>query len=161
MCSPTWATSAPIRTHPCWSRAPLSKTSARWRKICCARRSKRSGRQPEGAQEISSGRRYGVHRRDLRFFLPADGCAAPAQSGGHQKYPARDGRGAAQPGRFRRYEPARRNRKRRLRAEAALMRLRSGLKLLEEREGTGEPAGKGDRVVYNLRTYLNRGEEVP
>ncbi len=41
------------------------------------------------------------------------------------------------------------------------MRLRSGLKLLEEREGTGEPAGKGDRVVYNLRTYLNRGEEVP
>src|SRR5581483_7308891 len=42
--------------------------------------SNQSGRQPEGAQEISSGRRYGVHRRDLRFFLPADGCAAPAQS---------------------------------------------------------------------------------
>ena len=41
------------------------------------------------------------------------------------------------------------------------MRLRSGLKLLEEREGTGEPAGKGDRVVYNLRIFLNRGEEVP
>ena len=41
------------------------------------------------------------------------------------------------------------------------MRLRSGIKLLEEREGTGAPAGKGDRVVYNLRIYLNRGEEVP
>jgi len=41
------------------------------------------------------------------------------------------------------------------------MRLRSGIKLLEEREGTGAPAGKGDRVVYNLRIYLNRGEEIP
>ena len=41
------------------------------------------------------------------------------------------------------------------------MRLRSGIKLLEEREGTGAPAGKGDRVIYNLRIYLNRGEEVP
>jgi|SRR5690349_24255464 FKBP-type peptidyl-prolyl cis-trans isomerase (trigger factor) len=41
------------------------------------------------------------------------------------------------------------------------MRLRSGIKLLEELEGTGEPAGKGDRVVYNLRIFRNRGEEVP
>jgi hypothetical protein len=41
------------------------------------------------------------------------------------------------------------------------MRLRSGIKLLEEREGTGKPAGKGDRIIYNLRIYLNRGEEVP
>jgi hypothetical protein len=40
------------------------------------------------------------------------------------------------------------------------MRLRSGIKLLEERDGTGEPAKKGDRLVYNLRIYLNRGEEV-
>jgi len=41
------------------------------------------------------------------------------------------------------------------------MRLRSGIELLEEREGVGAPAGRGDRVVYNLRIYLNRGEEVP
>lgn len=41
------------------------------------------------------------------------------------------------------------------------MRLRSGIKLLEERVGKGSPAGKGDSVVYNLRIYLNRGGEVP
>jgi FKBP-type peptidyl-prolyl cis-trans isomerase len=41
------------------------------------------------------------------------------------------------------------------------MRLRSGIKLLEEREGTGQAADKGDRIIYNLRIYLNRGEEVP
>ena len=35
-----------------------------------------------------------------------------------------------------------------------------GIRLLEEREGTGAPAGKGARVVYNLRIFLNRGEEV-
>ena len=36
----------------------------------------------------------------------------------------------------------------------------SGLKLLEEREGAGTPAKKGDRVVYNTRIFLNQGEEV-
>jgi FKBP-type peptidyl-prolyl cis-trans isomerase len=36
----------------------------------------------------------------------------------------------------------------------------SGLKLLEEREGAGMPAKKGDRVVYNTRIFLNQGEEV-
>ena len=36
----------------------------------------------------------------------------------------------------------------------------SGLKLLDEREGTGTPAKKGDRVVYNTRIFLNQGEEV-
>ena len=36
----------------------------------------------------------------------------------------------------------------------------SGLKLLEEREGAGMPAKKGDRVVYNTRILLNQGEEV-
>ena len=41
------------------------------------------------------------------------------------------------------------------------MRLRSGLKLLDEREGAGEPAKKGDRIIYNLKIYLNKGEEVP
>lgn len=37
----------------------------------------------------------------------------------------------------------------------------SGLKLLEEREGAGTPANKGDCVVYNTRVFLNQGEEVP
>ena len=37
----------------------------------------------------------------------------------------------------------------------------SGLTVLEEREGTGRSAQKGDRVVYNARIYLNKGDEVP
>ena len=37
----------------------------------------------------------------------------------------------------------------------------SGIKLLEEGEGEGRPAQKGDRVVYNTRLFLNRGDEVP
>ena len=37
----------------------------------------------------------------------------------------------------------------------------SGLKLLDEREGVGAPAKKGDRVVYNTRIFLNQGHEVP
>lgn len=41
------------------------------------------------------------------------------------------------------------------------MRLKSGVKLLDEREGSGEPAKKGDRVVYNLRIFLNQSDEVP
>lgn len=41
------------------------------------------------------------------------------------------------------------------------MKRLSGLKLLEEREGAGSPAKKGDRVVYNTRMFLNQGEEVP
>jgi FKBP-type peptidyl-prolyl cis-trans isomerase len=41
------------------------------------------------------------------------------------------------------------------------MKRMSGLKLLDEREGTGTPAKKGDRVVYNTRFFLNKGNEVP
>ena len=41
------------------------------------------------------------------------------------------------------------------------MRLKSGIKLLAERNGSGEPAKIGDRVVYNLKIYLNKGDEVP
>ena len=41
------------------------------------------------------------------------------------------------------------------------MKRLSGLNLLEEREGEGTPAKKGDRVVYNTRVFLNQGEEVP
>ena len=41
------------------------------------------------------------------------------------------------------------------------MRLRSGIKLLDERAGMGLPAKKGDRVIYNLKIFLNKGDEVP
>jgi FKBP-type peptidyl-prolyl cis-trans isomerase 2 len=39
--------------------------------------------------------------------------------------------------------------------------LKRGIKLLAEHEGIGEPVKKGDRVVYNLKMFLNQGEEVP
>ena len=35
------------------------------------------------------------------------------------------------------------------------------MKLLEECEGEGTPAKKGDRVVYNTRISLSQGDEVP
>ena len=41
------------------------------------------------------------------------------------------------------------------------MKRLSGLNLLEEREGEGRQAQKGDRVVYNARIFLNQGDEVP
>jgi FKBP-type peptidyl-prolyl cis-trans isomerase len=41
------------------------------------------------------------------------------------------------------------------------MKRRSGLKLLEEREGEGMPANQGDRVLFHMRLFLNKGEEVP
>ena len=41
------------------------------------------------------------------------------------------------------------------------MKRMSGLKLLDEREGAGTLAKKGDRVVYNTRIFLNQGDEVP
>jgi FKBP-type peptidyl-prolyl cis-trans isomerase len=40
------------------------------------------------------------------------------------------------------------------------MKRLSGLKLLEAREGEGREAQKGDRVVYNCRLFLNKGDEV-
>jgi FKBP-type peptidyl-prolyl cis-trans isomerase 2 len=39
--------------------------------------------------------------------------------------------------------------------------LKRGIKLLAEHEGIGEAVKKGDRVVYNLKIFLNKGEEVP
>jgi len=36
----------------------------------------------------------------------------------------------------------------------------SGLQLLDERQGEGCAAQKGDRVVFNIRLFLNRGDEV-
>ena len=41
------------------------------------------------------------------------------------------------------------------------MKRLSGLKLLEEREGEERSAQNGDRVVYNSRLYLTKGDEVP
>lgn len=41
------------------------------------------------------------------------------------------------------------------------MKRLSGLKLLEEREGEGTPANKGDRVLFNMRLFLNKGDKVP
>ncbi|MEO8047942.1 MAG: hypothetical protein ABI684_11715 [Nitrospirota bacterium] len=40
------------------------------------------------------------------------------------------------------------------------MKRLNGLTLLEEREGEGKPTNKGDRVVYNSRLFLNKGDEV-
>lgn len=40
------------------------------------------------------------------------------------------------------------------------MKIASGIELIEAREGDGAPAAKGDRVVYNVRTFLNQGDEV-
>lgn len=40
------------------------------------------------------------------------------------------------------------------------MKRLSGLTLLDEQEGTGRVAQKGDNVVYNMRLYLNKGDEV-
>lgn len=47
-----------------------------------------------------------------------------------------------------------------VKSSEAMKRL-SGLKLLGERDGEGRPAEKGDRIVYNTRIFLSRGDEVP
>jgi len=41
------------------------------------------------------------------------------------------------------------------------MRLGSGIKLMAEVEGLGNPAKKGDVVIYNWRLYRNQGDEIP
>jgi FKBP-type peptidyl-prolyl cis-trans isomerase (trigger factor) len=41
-----------------------------------------------------------------------------------------------------------------------MMKRLSGLKILDEREGAGQPAQKGDRVIYNCRIFLSKGDEV-
>jgi FKBP-type peptidyl-prolyl cis-trans isomerase (trigger factor) len=37
----------------------------------------------------------------------------------------------------------------------------SGLKFLEEREGVGTPAKKGDRVMFNMKLFLSKGDVIP
>jgi len=41
------------------------------------------------------------------------------------------------------------------------MRLHSGLEVIEDHEGSGKAAERDDRVTYNVRIFLNRGDEVP
>lgn len=37
----------------------------------------------------------------------------------------------------------------------------SGLKLLDEQGGDGPSARKGDRVMFHMRLFLNKGNEIP
>lgn len=41
------------------------------------------------------------------------------------------------------------------------MKLPSGLKILENREGSGPMAESGQTIVYNVRIFLNQGDEIP
>ncbi len=41
------------------------------------------------------------------------------------------------------------------------MKLPSGLKILENREGSGPIAESGHTIIYNVRIFLNKGDEVP
>jgi hypothetical protein len=36
-----------------------------------------------------------------------------------------------------------------------------GITLLMEIEGEGRPAARGDRIIFNMKLWLNRGDEVP
>ena len=40
-------------------------------------------------------------------------------------------------------------------------KLRSGIKLLEEYEGDGNSVKRGDTVIYNMKMFLSKGDEVP
>jgi hypothetical protein len=41
------------------------------------------------------------------------------------------------------------------------MNIKSGIKLLDECEGTGLVAERGDWITYNIRAFLSRGDEIP
>ncbi|MEE8125313.1 MAG: FKBP-type peptidyl-prolyl cis-trans isomerase [Nitrospirales bacterium] len=41
------------------------------------------------------------------------------------------------------------------------MKIKSGIKLIEEQEGTGLAAQNGDQCVYHWKVFLNRGDEIP
>ena len=43
----------------------------------------------------------------------------------------------------------------------ARMKLPSGLKIIEDQEGSGPAAETGHTIVYNCRFFLNHGDEVP
>jgi len=46
-------------------------------------------------------------------------------------------------------------------ASKRISNITRGIALLAESEGQGAPAAKGDRVVYNTKIWLHRGDEVP
>ena len=46
-------------------------------------------------------------------------------------------------------------------AEPAERRRISGLEVIEDDPGSGRVAERGDRVTYNIKIFLNRGDEVP
>lgn len=46
-------------------------------------------------------------------------------------------------------------------AEPVEQRLPSGLEVIEDHAGSGKAAERGDRITYNVRIFLNRGDEVP
>jgi len=41
------------------------------------------------------------------------------------------------------------------------LQIASGITLLAEVEGQGHAATKADRIIYNMKLWLNRGDEVP
>ena len=41
------------------------------------------------------------------------------------------------------------------------MILKRGIKLLDEIAGQGKAAAIGDRLVFNMKIFLNRGDEIP
>ena len=41
------------------------------------------------------------------------------------------------------------------------MNIKQGVKLLDEVEGYGQIAERGDSLIYNLRAFLSRGDEIP
>jgi FKBP-type peptidyl-prolyl cis-trans isomerase len=41
------------------------------------------------------------------------------------------------------------------------MKRLSGLKLLDDQGGDGPSAQKGDRVMFHMRLFLNKGDEIP
>ena len=40
------------------------------------------------------------------------------------------------------------------------MNIKQGIKLLDEVEGYGQIAERGDSLIYNLRAFLSRGDEI-
>jgi FKBP-type peptidyl-prolyl cis-trans isomerase len=42
-----------------------------------------------------------------------------------------------------------------------ISKIASGITLLAEVEGEGPPATRGDRIIFNMKIWLNRGDEVP
>ncbi len=42
-----------------------------------------------------------------------------------------------------------------------MLEIALGITLLTETEGEGRPAAPGDRMIFNMKIWLNRGDEVP